>query len=174
MAAIARSTVGGVPQRITGSPLRWGRDLAIVGAVTGFAAPAAVFGVATGPFLMASILAGLGCGLILGAEMPAFLESARRRLSLGEIAVRCVAVGGGLGAFVGLVAAEAAGQIFLGSFAVAGLAGALQFGWLWLPYTVLTVLERPTWPVVLAACLVAPVLGHAAVGITNLLIWLAL
>ena len=175
MASLARVTAtAGVPQRITGSPVRWGRDLAIVGAVTGFAAPAAVFGIAPGPFLVASILAGLGCGLILGVEMPAFLDSARKRLSLAQIAVRCIAVGGGIGAFVGLVAAEAAGQIFLASFAVAGLAGALQFGWLWLPYTVLTVTEKPTWPVVLVACLAAPLLGPAAVGIANILVWLAL
>ncbi|HHO53888.1 MAG TPA: hypothetical protein ENK18_24205 [Deltaproteobacteria bacterium] len=153
---------------LTGSPLRWGRDLAIVGGMTGFAAPAGVYGLSLEPFTLTALTTGLVCGMLLGIEMPAFLESARRRVSLTGIAVRCVAVGAAVGAFIGFVAAQAAGEIFLAPFVLAGIAGALQLGWLWLPYTVLTVLERPTWPVVLGACVVAPLLGPVSLELSRL------
>ena len=157
---------------LTGSPLAWGRDLAVLGAVSGVSASAGV-GIMDGGFLSAASLAGLLCGFFLGLEMPYFLESARRRLSLSAIAVRCIAVGGATGAFMGLLSAHSVGEVFVGPFAVAGIAGALQFGWFWLPYTVLTVLGRRTWPVVVAACVMSPLLGALALALARGLVWLA-
>lgn len=170
MAALVQSPPRPLTPNLTGSPLRWGRDLAIVGGMTGFAAPASVCGLSFDPFTLTALTTGLVCGMLLGIEMPAFLESARRRVSLAGIAVRCVAVGAAVGAFIGFVAAQAAGEIFLAPFVLAGIAGGLQLGWLWLPYTVLTVLERPTWPVILGACAVAPLLGPIAVLCSRLIV----
>ena len=41
----------------------------------------------------------------------------------------------------------------------AALAGALQFGLFWFPYTFQTVRGARCWPVVLGACLLTPVIG---------------
>lgn len=153
MDAVARQRASGLPARLTGSPLRWGRDLGVVGAATGLSlAPLDTFG-------WTAAVVGLVAGLLLGLEMPEFLESARRRIPLSAIGFRCVLAGAGIGAGAGIVAAHAAGHLILVPFVVAGLAGALQLGWLWLPYTILTVLERQTWPLVLMACAAAPVVG---------------
>ncbi len=157
-----------VPARLTGSPLRWGRDLGIVGAATGFSVPLAGLGVAPDTFGWTAAGIGLVAGLLLGLEMPEFLESARRRVPLAAIGFRCVLAGAGIGAGVGIVAAHATGHLILVPFVVAGLAGALQLGWLWLPYTVLTVLERRTWPVVALACAAAPAIGWLSAALCRL------
>jgi len=151
-----------VSARLTGSPLRWGRDMAVVGGATGLIGSLAITGLAFPPFAVAAAIVGAGAGLLLGIEMPEFLESARCRLSLITIGFRCVLAGAATGGFVALVAAHAAGEIFLMPSVVAMVAGGMQLGWLWLPYTILTVLQRPTWPLVLAAVVAAPVVGWLA------------
>ncbi len=162
-----------LPTRITGSPVRWGADLAVVGAVTGASVPAALLGAAS-ISVVPSAIAGLGCGLLLGVLFPNFLDSARLRVPLDSIGLRAVGAGAGFGALVGLSTAVIVGDIPLAAFFVGGLVGALQIGWLWLPYTMLTVLGRPRWPVVLAACVVAPVLGPMAVWLWSVFVQLVL
>lgn len=158
-----------LPARLTGSPVRWGADLAVVGGVTGAAVPAVLVG-PLAPAVLPAALVGLGCGLVLGVLFPEFLETARRRVPLDFIGLRAVGAGAGFGALVGLLTALIVGDIPLGAFFVGGLVGALQIGWLWLPYTVLTVLERPRWPVVVAACGIAPLLGPLAVSLWALVV----
>ncbi len=157
--------------RLTGSPLGWAVDLGLVGALTAIATPAAAGG-ASPAFLALSGLGGALCGSLLGSHMPDFLDSARHRISLRNLAVRCTLVGAGVGGLVALVAAQITGQPFVGPLVVAMLAGALQLGLLWLPYTVLTVTGRSPWPVVVLACAAAPLVGASAVTISELL-WVA-
>ncbi|MEN0066790.1 MAG: hypothetical protein AAGA48_31955 [Myxococcota bacterium] len=163
-----------LPARITGRPLAWARDTALVGGVTATSATLAL-GLMGTTFGLAAGLTGALAGFALGLEMPTFLDSARRRLSLISVGLRCITIGFGLGGFVGLIAATAAGNPYvLGPIVVAGIAGALQLGWWWLPYTVLTVTQRPTWPAVLIACAVAPFVGPLAQWISALIVALIL
>ncbi len=159
-----------LPERITGRPLRWGRDLSVIGAVTAASAWLAL-GLASPTFGLVAVLSAAVAGFALGLEMPSFLDTARHRMPLELVGVRCIAVGGALGGFVGLAAATAAGNAwFLGPVVIGAIAGALQLGWWWLPYTVLTVTERPTWPAVLVACAVAPFVGPIARAVADLIV----
>ncbi|MEM6928588.1 MAG: hypothetical protein AAF602_16750 [Myxococcota bacterium] len=156
-----------LPDRITGQPLQWGRDLSAIGAVTA-AGGSLALGLLGSTFGLVAVTVAAVLGLVIGLEMPGFLDSARRRMSLEMVALRCVAVGGAAGGLVGLIAAGASGNPwFLGPMVVGALAGALQFGWWWLPYTVLTVTERPTWPAVLVACGLAPLMGPMALTLAS-------
>ncbi len=79
------------------------------------------------------------------------------------------AVTGGSGALMAQAMGLTASMVFGGPellvlmTGVAGLAGALQFGLLWFPYTFQTVRRGRRWPLVVGAVLVTPVLGWAAV-----------
>lgn len=156
--------------RLTGRPLHWARDLSWVGTATA-AGVALALGLGTTVLGQAAVAAGALAGFGLGLEMPAFLESARRRLPLPMVGLRIVVAGAAMGGFVGLASATVAGTPFvLGPMVIGGLAGALQLGWWWLPYTILTVTDRPTWPAVVVACLLAPAVGPLAKLLADLLV----
>lgn len=158
-----------LPARITGRPFRWGRDLSLIGGVTTASAMLAA-GTLGSVFGLVAVSTAVVAGFVLGLEMPSFLDSTRHRLPLALVGLRVIAVGGSLGGFVGLLSSLAAGNPwFLGPLVVGALAGALQLGWWWLPYTVLTVTERPTWPAVLVACGVAPLVGPLAQALASFL-----
>lgn len=161
-----------LPARITGSSWVWGRDLGVVSGATALAAATHAFGIG-GYALVLSALGVMG-GLLLGLEMPRFLDTARQRMSLPAIAVRCTAAGGAMGGMVALLTLLVGGAPLIEPVIVATVAGALQLGWFWLPYTVLTVLQRPTWPVVVGAVVLAPLAGPAAMGLLQLLLWVCL
>lgn len=159
--------------RVTGKPVVWARDLSLVGTAT---AAGAVLGLGLlGTLGLATVGIGAVVGFVLGLLMPEFLEESRSRLSLVAIGMRCVTVGFAAGGFVGFASAGLFGPVagdwwFLAPVLIGGLAGALQLGWWWLPYTVLTVTRRPTWPAVIVAGLVAPLVGPAAHGIASALV----
>jgi hypothetical protein len=156
-----------VPSRVTvtGDPSTWARDLAIVGGVTGFAAPALV--IADPVFSLAAAVAGASLGLALGASVATALERLRTLVPLWMLICASPFVGLAWGGAKGFLAGLVGGSAF-GSEAPAlglllgGLAGMVQLGWFFLPYTVLAVTRGPRWPVVLAAFGVAPMLGWVA------------
>jgi len=136
--------------------------MAIVGGVTSFLAPlpAIVLG-ATAPFIGVSAMTGCLTGAVLGAAMPGILERLRGRIPLaGLMALGPIpgAVWGGVVGAVGFAFSGVTVPLVLCVLA-ASLAGAIQFGLFWLPYTVQTVRGGPLWPVVLGACMATPIIG---------------
>ena len=148
-----------LPVRVTGNSTPWARDLAIVTGATALLAPVLVWGW-TSVTLFGTFF-GLLSGGLLGAMAPGFLDRVRGRIPLAVLASLGFALGAVWGGVVGAVAAAAEVTI-LGTgttiLAAAGI-GALQLGFFWLPYTVLTVLGQRTWPAVVASCAMAPILG---------------
>lgn len=154
---------------IAGSPHRWAGDLALVGAVTGLLAPALV--IFDPGYSFAAAVAGGGSGAVLGTALPRGLELARRWLPLSVLFALAPVVGavwgGGTGAFAGLFAASpfADGSGVGLGLVFGGIAGMVQLGAMWFPYTVQAVRGGMRGPVVALACLAAPVLGWAAVAV---------
>ena len=159
---------------ITGSPKAWARDFALIGTSTSVMTILLASWQPLGGFvLMAPIIAGLTGGA-LGMVMPGMLEWARRRVPLTGLLLLGVALGGLWGGTVGGIAAVYTNlHIGLATFCAA-IAGAIHFGFWWFPYTFQTVLSRPTWPVVLLACLSTPLTAAATVActvLTMMLLW---
>lgn len=151
---------------LTGSPLPWARDFAVVGGVTGFAAPYVV--ITDLPFAAAAGLAGAALGLVLGALAAPFLERARHRVPLLLLVFAAPFVGAVWGGLSGVAGGLVGGRMFAGESVELGLvmgaaAGMVQLGWMFLPYTLVAVMKLPRWPVVLAASVAAPVFGFLAV-----------
>ena len=93
--------------------------------------------------------------------MPGILERLRGRIPLaGLMALGPIpgAVWGGVVGAVGFAFSGVTVPLVLCVLA-ASLAGAIQFGLFWLPYTVQTVRGGPLWPVVLGACMATPIIG---------------
>lgn len=155
---------------VTGDPSRWRRDFALMGALTGVLATAVLGLVSPTLPLLAGII-GLLLGALLGEASPRVLERVRGRVPLATIGLLTLPVGAGVGALVGGLAAllwswHPGLALIVGG--TAGLCGALQLGAFWLPYTVLAVLRRPTWPVVVASAMAAPLLGWISALVTVL------
>ena len=163
---------------VVGDTRTWSRDLALVGGVTGFAAPTAMFGWLVSPaFCVAAGPAGAAIGWALGRFIPWLLERVRGRV---PIPVLLLLLGPALGAFwgggTGLVAGLLAElwyastgsepALFAGTLPILGasfglVAGAVQLGWFWFPYTFQTVRRAPRWPVMALAMLLAPLTAFA-------------
>ncbi len=155
---------------LVGSPGIWARDWAIIGAGTGVLAPLGVIALSMEPgllpFAAGAGVAGGAAGAVLGATAPRLLERVRGRVPLPVLMLLGLPLGatwgviaGGLGA-LWLPGMELALVVI--AAAIAGVAGAIQLGLTWLPYTVAAVTRRPVWPVVLGSVLVAPAMGWAA------------
>lgn len=146
--------------RRTGSPLTWGRDLALIGGVSSFVLPSMMVGpLVPAAFPWWAAAAGAGTGLLLGLAAPALLDLVRGRVPLLVLVLLAPLVGAAWGGLSGSLAGAAVG----GDSALLGLlagstAGAVQLGIWWFPYTFQTVLQRRRWPVVLACVLTTPLL----------------
>lgn len=152
-----------LPARVTGRPVSWSRDGAIVGAVTGYVGPASVlFGLSLHPWLLACTLGFALGGAVLGAWLSAVLEQVRGRVPLPVLAVVVPALAVGSGSLWAAFLAWMVEAPVALSMTFAVVAIAFQVGVFWFPYTMLAVLGRARWPLVVAACTVSPLLGLLA------------
>ena len=163
------------PAQITGSAKHWARDMAIVGGVTSFIAPMSalllsssaqfmLFDLMLSYAMVASFL-GAASGALLGLAMPTYLNLVRKWLPLPVLFVGHPIIGAIWGGTVGLLAAIPSVGVVLGVLPalLGAIVGALQFGWLWFPYTFQTVLDGRRWPLVALSgvvALVAPWLAY--------------
>ncbi len=149
---------------LVGSPAHWARDFGLIGLFSGAMGPT-ILGVGWS-VLVASGLAGAAAGALLGAAAPGVLERVRGRVPIPFLLLMGIPVGAVWGAVAGLAAGLALGSLpnmFVLWAMVAGIAGAVQMGAVWFPYTVLSVLRKPTWPVVVLACASSLWLGRIAI-----------
>jgi hypothetical protein len=142
-----------------GRPRDWARDFSLIGGVTGLLAP---WLLGDPSYIAAAAISGAVAGAGLGAAVPRMLVRAR------HWKVPALMLGGmGIGAVWGGIAGAAAGltqpNLFWLSVAIAGIAGAMQFGWIWLPYVLKKIGHKRTWPLLLAAFAAAPLLGWASI-----------
>ncbi len=145
---------------------KWVKDFALIGGVTGALAPLAVVpGLIGTGYIAAAGVAGVISGAALGGVARRFLQRS------GSTPLPVLLAGGvGMGAIWGGVVGAIAG-IFTGdpfilwkmSAVFGAVAGAAQFGWLWLPYVLRQLGRRKTWPLVVASTLLAPALGWLGV-----------
>lgn len=170
----------------------WIRDLALIGAASALAPAAVVLeGPASMPsvdgvsvlaawpaFVVGALVAGAATGALLGAAFPRLLLGPFSRLPVAVMLLVGAVIGAAWGGIVGAAAALVEAEVgrmslvparhFVALGAGAGaVAGALQLGWFWLPYTLRRARGRPAWPVVVAACAVSAGLGRAAVWVVD-------
>lgn len=152
---------------LAGAPAHWARDFGLIGLFSGAMGPT-ILGVGWS-VMLASGLAGAAAGTLLGAAAPGVLERVRGRVPIPLLLLMGIPVGAVWGAVAGLAAGLALGSLpnlpnMLVLWAmVAGIAGAVQMGAVWFPYTFLRVLQKPTWPVVVLACMGSVALGPLAI-----------
>jgi hypothetical protein len=147
-----------------GNPWTWARDFALVGGVSSFLAPYLVVRDHYGmDYIALSTAMGIGFGAVLGLVLPRILTR------MGQIPFWALlfTLGPSLGLLWGAAVGASSGQIlkadmWMVSTLFAAPAAAFQFGWLWLPYTVVRAREKRAWPLVAFAC-VMPVAGLVAV-----------
>lgn len=156
-----------------GSSVAWLRDFGLIGAVTGAAAPA-FFWWHQPEYLAACGAIGASLGGLLGLVMRPLLLGPFSRWPFGVLLVVGLGAGalwgGGTGlggGIVGFGLEDQMGLPFISGIAGA-VAGALQLGWFWLPYTLRHARGRSTWPIVLAACLLSAGLGVAALALLSI------
>jgi hypothetical protein len=140
-------------------PRTWARDLALVGAVS--VAPLALFSVPAVTVGALVLLSALG-GALLGAVAPHLLHRRVRRKPWLVLAAAAIGLGGLWGGLAGFGAATLTGAPWMRVTELAATAGAAQLGWLWIPYTITLARRGSTWPAVLAACVLAPIVGWLA------------
>ncbi len=156
---------------LLGRPLHWARDFALVGAVTGGLAPLAVYSGFPSAYYLLTGVGGMLAGALLGGVLPRLLGARIRRLPVAALLV----VGPALGALWGALAGLAGSLVFrdsamdLGTLSVmaGAAAGAVQFGWLWIPYSVKRARKKRVWPVVAGALALAPAMGWAAMAVLD-------
>lgn len=157
------------PHPVTGHPLAWARDLALLGGGSSAALSLLLVGMVPVGFAPAvAVTAGLS-GAALGLAMPTLLDAARGRVPLWLLAAAAPAVGGLWGGLAGAAAGLVVGGTAPALGAVAGaVAGAGQLGWFWFPYTFQTVRGGRTWPLLALAAVALPVVAWATVLVTIL------
>jgi len=148
------------PRPITGSPLAWARDLALLGGGSSFALSMLFTGMVPAGFPLAvGLVTGVTGGLV-GLATPAALDAVRGRLSLRVLGLLAPIAGALWGGAAGATAAAVSGTAAWPLGLIAGaVAGGLQLGWFWLPYTVQTVRGGRTWPILVAATLALPLVA---------------
>ena len=165
------------PAQITGSAKNWALDLAIVGGISSFVAPMSLVLFSPAIYLLEPLLAfavvasvvGSASGAALGLVMPSYLNLVRKRVPLPLLVVGHPIIGALWGGLAGLVAATFTVGLWFAVFPtlLAAMVGALQFGWLWLPYTIQTVMGGMRWPLVAlsgAVALFAPWVSYLLLG----------
>jgi hypothetical protein len=88
------------------------------------------------------------------------------------LALGGVGVGAAWGASVGGIAGLALGlgpEGLAVSMTVAGIVGAIQFGWLWFPYVLKKIGRKKTWPLLAMATAFAPIIAFFATFIFDAL-----
>ena len=160
-----------------GTRLAWIRDLTLVGAAS-TAAPAMVVLHVFPDFVKVAAVVGPLTGAVLGIVLrPLLLGPLSRVPFIALIGVGAL-LGALWGASVGGLAAEGA-ALLAANGSPSGLdippvelgllcgavAGAIQLGWFFVPYTLQRARGRPAWPVVVVACALSPALGIAALQI---------
>lgn len=149
-----------VHSRLRANRWRWARDGALVGGFGAWSGAAlAAFGLTFHPWLVGAVATGVALGGLLGYVAPVFLQLARGRVPLPVLGVVLPFVAAAIGTSLGTLGAFAVGA----PLSLCAMYGAVAAGLLasvfWLPYTIATVLELRTWPLVIAACLVSPLAG---------------
>lgn len=150
------------PHPITGRPTAWARDLALLGGVSSFALSMLFTGMVPAGFPAAVGLVTGATGALVGLATPAALDRLRGRVSLWVLALLAPLAGAAWGGAAGAAAASLSNSAPWPLSLVAGaLAGGLQLGWFWLPYTMQTVRGGRTWPVMVAAVFALPFVAWA-------------
>jgi hypothetical protein len=142
-----------------GRPRDWARDFSLIGGATGLMAP---WLLGDPSYIAAAAVAGAIAGAGLGAAVPKML-SRLRHLKVPALMLGGMGIGAVWGGIAGAVAGFTIPNLFWLSVAVASIAGAMQFGWIWLPYVLKKIGRKRTWPLVLAAFAAAPLLGWASI-----------
>lgn len=121
-------------------------------------------------FLIASTVVGGLSGAILGAALRTMLAGRLGRTPIGLLLVGGLFMGFCWGASVGIAGVAIADLHIFGATEtlfmaglLAGVAGAAQFGWFWLPYTILTARGRSSIPLILVASLLGLGLGWLSI-----------
>ncbi len=148
-----------------GRPREWARDFSLIGGVTGALAPLLI---QDPTYIAAAAIAGAVAGAGLGAFVPKVLARLGH-LKVPTLMFGGMAVGAVWGGLAGAVAGLTLPNLFWLSVSVASIAGALQFGWIWLPYLLQKISRKKTWPLVVLAFAAAPLLGWASVWVLLLL-----
>lgn len=149
-----------VHTRLRASRARWARDGALVGGFGAWSGAAvAAFGLSFHPWLLGAIGTGVVLGGLLGYVGPVFLQLARGRVPLPVLAVALPLVAAAIGTSLGTLGAIAVGAPLSLSATYGAVAAGLLAAVFWLPYTVATVMQLRTWPLVLAACALSPLTG---------------
>lgn len=159
-----------------GSAARWSADLALVGAVSCFLAPAAIIG--SWAVAYAAIAGGLGAvtGGLLGPVLRRLFAGPLGRAKVGPLLLAGLGVGAGWGALVasaavwmfGLVGNGGSNAVLPVAAALGAVAGAAQLGWFWLPYLIRRARGRSVWPILAGAALLSPALGYLGFGVLRL------
>ena len=142
-----------------GRPTEWARDFSLIGGVTGLLAPW-LLGDPT--YVAAAAISGAMAGAALGATVPRMLTKLRH-LKVPSLMLGGMGIGAVWGGVSGAIAGLTLPNLFWLSVSIASIAGALQFGWIWLPYVMKKIGRKRTWPLVLAAFAAAPLLGWASI-----------
>ncbi len=160
--------------------LRWSRDLARVGLCSGLLAPLVMvlFDAVAPAVLLASGACGAAAGAALGGGSCWLIQWIAGRISVLQLWVLLLPIGGLWGAVAGVAAAvasqisgvEGVGGGLLLWPAVAFVAGVVQLSACWLPYALLDGADRPTRVVVDLACLWSVLLGPVAIVLSGLLV----
>ncbi len=152
--------------RSTTECVRWSRDAALIGALTGYLGPAlAIFGFSLHPWLLACSATGALFGAILGWLAPIGVEWMRPRASLYAIVALMPLLGFVLGAPLAALAALVVGAPVTPAAIFGAFASGVQIAMFSLPYLVQAVLGRSRWPILLAATAMATILGMGAEAI---------
>ena len=162
-----------------GDPFTWVRDFALIGATTAFLAPTAVLEL-TGihlslTYYIGTTLSGAAIGGLLGWVLPRLLISRLRTVRMWKLLLAGLVAGAACGALAGALSALSLGEPLDASYSgqiLFGLmlgapAGALQLGWLWLPYTRRAVAAHRRWPLVAAACVASLGLGWLSLSVAS-------
>lgn len=140
-------------------PRAWTRDLALIGAAS--ALPLAPAGLPWSFTLLSALVAAAG-GALIGLTAPLLLHRRVRRVPLVLLMPAAFGLGGLWGSVTGVVVAALTSASWTATVPLFATAGALQLGWSWIPYCIGLARFRTTWPIVLAACALAPLVGWMA------------
>lgn len=149
-----------------GSPYRWAWDMGVLGLVSGAGAPMLFMEMLGASYVIAAGVLGALTGAALGAVMPRLLTRGVARWPIGLLLLVGPLLGFVWGSVVGssatLVVDHTSVGLWLFGGLVAGLVGAMQFGWVWLPYTWLASKGRARWPLVVVGTVLSVGLGWAS------------